>query len=127
MENTARNIIIALAVIFTLIFAVPFFFAIAVGVFRLGYGDGLIMPGFGMMRGFPANSVVVIVMLVLMLLFIIAVVLGIILFIRWALRSSTPGSPIQHDEALAILKRRYAAGEITKEQYEQMKDDLLSP
>jgi putative membrane protein len=127
MENTARYIIIALVVIFTLIFAVPFFFAIVLGVFRLGYGNGLIMPGSGMMNGFPANSVVVIVMLVLMLLFIIAVVLGIILLIRWALRSSTPGNPVQHDEALAILKRRYAAGEITKEQYEQMKNDLLSP
>jgi putative membrane protein len=32
----------------------------------------------------------------------------------------------QHETPLDVLKRRYAAGEITKEQFDQMKKDITS-
>jgi len=39
-------------------------------------------------------------------------------------RTTGPGS--QRESPLEIAKRRYAAGEITKEQYEQLRKDLAS-
>jgi len=75
----------------------------------------------------------------LMWLFFAFVVLGIALVVIWAMRSASgghhmmmaghhagpvgpvpPAAPAGHDEAVAIAKRRFANGEITKEQYEEM-------
>ena len=56
-----------------------------------------------------------------MILFWVLVILGIAALVRW-LRSS-PGSE-SGGRALEILKERYARGELTREQYEQMKRDL---
>jgi putative membrane protein len=32
--------------------------------------------------------------------------------------------PVEHDDALAIARRRYASGEITREEFERIRDDL---
>jgi len=45
------------------------------------------------------------------------------LLIRWLVVSSKPSRP--EDSTLEILKRRYAMGEISKEEYEEKKRDLL--
>jgi len=54
-------------------------------------------------------------------LFWILVVLGIVVLVKWLASSgaSRTGSP-----ALDILKERYAKGELTREQFDQMKRDL---
>ncbi len=57
-----------------------------------------------------------------MLLFWVVVVGSITYFARSAAKGSQCGA--QHESPLDILKRRYARGEITKEEYGRMKDDL---
>jgi len=67
-----------------------------------------------------------------------ALVVGIILLVRWLGGGATPPTPDQEpqeeekkgtkeearDEALEILRRRYAAGEISLEEYENMHQTL---
>lgn len=62
-----------------------------------------------------------------MLAFWGAVVLGVVLLVRALAGGGRPANgapPRADDPALEILRRRYAAGEITREQYEQMRADL---
>jgi putative membrane protein len=60
-----------------------------------------------------------------MIVFWIAVIAGVAILVRWITslgeRSRGPGS---QDTAIDILKKRYAKGEITKEEYEQIKKDI---
>ena len=60
---------------------------------------------------------------VFMVVFWVAVIVGVVLLIRWLVISSKPSRA--EDSALEILKRRYAMGEISKEEYEEKKRDLL--
>jgi len=68
--------------------------------------------GFGMIFGF---------------IFFVAIVIGVILLIVWLVRRT--GYSITdktNTKSLEILKERYAKGELTKEQYENMKKELNS-
>jgi putative membrane protein len=56
-----------------------------------------------------------------MLLFWGAVIVGIVLSIRWLIG---PGKTSQSDSALEILRQRYARGEINKNEFEAKKRDL---
>lgn len=59
-------------------------------------------------------------------LFWILLILGIVVLVKW-LMSGPPGSgppPRSEGRALDILKERYAKGEITREQFEQMKREI---
>lgn len=51
------------------------------------------------------------------------IVWGIVALVRHTNKSNCC-SPAQRNTALDILKRRYASGEISREQYEQLKKDL---
>jgi len=57
----------------------------------------------------------------LMLLFWGAVIVGIVLVIRWLI---SQGKASPSDTALQILRQRYARGEINKEEFEAKKRDL---
>ena len=59
-------------------------------------------------------------------IFFILVVIGIIFLIVWLVKRSTnPGVGNKTDNKyLEVLKERYAKGEITKEQFDNMKKDL---
>ena len=53
-------------------------------------------------------------------------IVGLVLFFKWVLNQMAPrqgGPPVE--SALDILKKRYARGEINKEEYEEKKKDLL--
>ena len=57
----------------------------------------------------------------------IIVVVGIVLLVIWAVRKTSGNSYKKVEEtALDILKKRYASGEITKEEYEKKKKDISS-
>lgn len=56
-------------------------------------------------------------------LFWILALVGLVLLIRW-LWIQGRSFPRTEDSALEILKRRYARGEITREEFESMRRDL---
>jgi len=68
-----------------------------------------------------------IIWMILVFLFVIAIIAGIIILIIWAVkRSGATHEPYQKSESIALekLKERYAKGEITKEEYENIKKDI---
>ncbi len=65
--------------------------------------------------------------MIFMAAFWIAVIVGIVFLIRW-LMVSTGSAGIRgkaEESALEILKKRYARGEIKKEEFEEKKKDLI--
>ncbi|HET6419058.1 MAG TPA: SHOCT domain-containing protein [Geobacteraceae bacterium] len=55
----------------------------------------------------------------------IAVITCAILLVLWIVETGQRGKRVQHEgSALDILDKRYARGEITKEQYVDMKKDI---
>jgi putative membrane protein len=65
--------------------------------------------------------------MILGFIFFIAIIIGVILFIVWIVKRTThSGTQAKTDiKALEVLNDRYAKGEINKEQYEDIKKDLL--
>jgi len=63
---------------------------------------------------------------IFMIVFWVAVIAGFFLLVRWVATSSRKGDWGSRDETpLEILKKRYARGEINKEEFEERKKDLL--
>ena len=87
-----------------------------------GYGMGPGMMGPGMMGwGYGMSWF----WSIIMILFWIAAIVGVVLLVRWIVFSVDKGrGPQQQETAVDILKKRYARGEIAKEEYERMKKDI---
>ncbi len=64
-----------------------------------------------------------------MLIFWLLVLAGIVFLVLWVLRAYRRGEAAPPSggtsRALEILKERYARGELTREQYDQMRRDIL--
>ncbi len=75
----------------------------------MGWGGGMGLVGGGLF----------------MVIFWIALIVGAVVGVRWLL-SQGQGSSVPRDDetALEILKRRYARGEIDREEFETKKRDL---
>ncbi len=85
--------------------------AVIVAIFVLGsFGMG----GYGMM-GFGVGFG-----LIYMLLF-----WGLIIWLLVTLINTSQSGKAESEDSLTILKKRYASGEITKKQYEEMKKELV--
>jgi putative membrane protein len=64
------------------------------------------------------------VTMAIMLIFWALIVAAAVYAVRaWSGPPRTPGE--SHESPTEILNRRYARGEITREQYQQMRDDLM--
>ncbi len=78
--------------------------------FGMPYG---MMDGYGMGYGIWG---------ILGLIFLILVIIGLVLLIRYLWESG--GAKREQESAFEILKKRYARGEISKEEFEEKKKDL---
>lgn len=79
------------------------------------------MHGYGFMNGWGPMSPV---MWLFMLIFLGLIVIGLIALLRWVLNRGNPLLSKSPETALDILKKRYARGEIDREEFERMKKDL---
>lgn len=78
------------------------------------------MIGSGMMSGGMG------LWMVLGTVFWILVIVGIVLLVVWVVQKAAGGGSDRNEKsALEILKKRYAQGEISKEEFEEKKRDLL--
>ena len=62
---------------------------------------------------------------IFMILVLALIVVGIVALAKWSASSAGPGRSTDK-RPLDIVQERYARGEITREQYEQMRRDLES-
>ena len=123
MDSTTRNLVIAFGVF--LVVALGFSALMGgmmgpgvIGSDQIGpgpFGPGM-MRGHGWMWGLGMGFGGLV-----MLAFWGVVIVGVILLIR-SLGGTHDG--LWHETPLNVLKKRYAAGQITREQYEQMRKDL---
>lgn len=67
--------------------------------------------------------------MILSLIFFVAIIIGIIFLIVWLVRrASYSGESIRKtSEVIEILKGRYAKGEITKKEYQDIKNEISEP
>lgn len=117
MSNDNRRLLVALGVLVVVLVAVP------------ALGGGMMGPG--MMGGFagaPAAGgswgLAVGLGWLSMLAFWGTLIVGVVLLVRWLGGATGDAGRVAGESALDILRRRYAAGEITKEQYEEMRQVL---
>ncbi len=116
MTDSTRVLLTVLGIILVVVFGFP----LVMGIFMMG---GTAMMGPGMMGwGWAANPW----WGILGMVFGLAVLVGLVLLVVWAVRQLAPAGGPATSRALEVLKERYARGEITREQYEQMRRDLES-
>ncbi len=115
MDKNIKTALIISGVIITIAIVVPLVFGAVSGWQSGGWG----MMGSGMMGGFSWWWF----MPIFMILFWGLVIWGIVALVR-GLNGSRGSNSSRADSALEVLKKRYARGEINKEEYEEKKKDL---
>jgi putative membrane protein len=66
--------------------------------------------------------------MIFMMIFWVLVIVGLVFLIKWLIQATSSGKTDRRTgpKAIDILKERYARGEISKEEFETMKQDLQS-
>ena len=126
MRTSTRVIWIVMAVLIGLGLLAGGFLLSRSGWGLFGYGPGMMNGafGFGMMNGFGFGGIIPMVLTILFWIALIALAVWLISSLV-SRASSQPHSNLPVAEsALDILKKRYARGEITKEQFDEMRRDL---
>jgi putative membrane protein len=119
MNDRSSGWIIILVIILIIVFAGPMMF---MGGWFMGPG----MMGSGMMGyrgygyGYGFNWPGAIVQIIVFLIFLGLIALG----IYYLVGIGRPTGPAPSSRPLEILKERYAKGEITKEEYERVRQEL---
>jgi putative membrane protein len=62
---------------------------------------------------------------IIMIVFWVLVIVGLVFLIRWLAASTKGEGRVAGDSPLDIIKRRYARGEINRDEFEEKKRDLL--
>jgi putative membrane protein len=84
------------------------------------WGDSY-MHGMGGMMGFGWGF-----MPLILFAFLILIVLGAYYLLKEVTGTESAAAPSKGEKALEILKERYARGEITRDEYQKMKEELES-
>lgn len=92
--------------------------AIASGTTGSVYGIGWMMPG-----AWGGMGAMMPLMLLGMALFWVALILGIVALVRWIVGARST-RPDERRDALEVARRRYAHGEIPREEFERIRHDL---
>lgn len=129
-EREGRTLAVLLGVLVVLAIAIPAF-----GVGMMGPGRMGMMWGYGPAGELPATGgwgwdLTMALGGLAMLAFWGALIVGVALLLRWLARSvggTGAGRLAGEDEALAILRRRYAAGDLDQAAYERMRRELQAP
>jgi len=124
MKTATRTIWIVIAILIGFGLLVGGFFLSRGGWSLFGFGPGMMDGnfGFGMMNGFGFGGIFTI------LSWIAIIALGVWLISSLVSRTNSQppsSSGILSESALDILKKRYARGEITKEQFDVMRRDIV--
>ncbi len=114
MDKNLKTALIIGGVIVAALIILPQVFGLSSG------GQGYGMMGTGMMGGFGWMWL----MPILWILFLGLIVWGIVALVRGVSQPGSTDSANRADSALEVLKKRYARGEIDKEEYEEKKKDL---
>ncbi|HEX7400705.1 MAG TPA: SHOCT domain-containing protein [candidate division Zixibacteria bacterium] len=61
-----------------------------------------------------------------MWIFWILIIIGLFFLVKWLVEQSRSNQTRQDESSLEILRKRYAKGEINKEEFEQKKKDLMA-
>lgn len=105
--NFKFDIVIIVTALLTIGVSIAYGHEMGPGMMGLGYGMGWFWP-------------------IIMFFFWSAVIVGIVFLVRWLVLPANKGrESSQEESALEILKKRYAMGEINKEEYEKIKKDIL--
>jgi len=126
MKTTTRTILIVMAVVIGLGLLAGGFLLVRTDGGLFGYGPGMMNGNFGwrMINGFGLGGIFPMILTILFWVVIIA--LGVLLISGLVSRTNSqpPSNQPPAESALDILKKRYARGEITKEQFEEIRRDL---
>ena len=115
MDKNIKTVLLISGIVVAALIILPLVFGLVAGWQGGGWG----MMGPGMMGGFGWMWLMPVFWIVFLGLIIWAVVAA----VRGSSESRSSGSS-KADSALEVLKKRYARGEINKEEYEEKKRDL---